>query len=660
MSRLRASLYNHLPFIIILPLLIIVMTWPTFVYVFDTETFWLPSKDKDIFFKLWDVWYGRQILAGKADFFYTDLQFYPQGLSLVYHQFVIPHMIAVGLLQLIMPLSNAYNLCFLLLLFANASATYLLLLLILRDKLICLFGASLVAASPYFRLGSTLPDLTLIATLPLAIYFLQRAIHENRLSFAAVSGLAAGATVFIGMYIFICILLTLGMLGLYFALSRWKERRFWTIIAILLCALGAASMIRIGPMIADRESLNVALDKDTGFDASNDLLGYVVLSHNPITFPFVKDLSDMPASDTLDREYLGLLPLILIIAGLASRSHRRPMLPWLVMLAVFLLLGLGDTLTFNRQNYPDIVLPLRALDQLFPALFRPFWNARHFQIGAVLPLAVLSCYGLCAVAKRAPPGRALWVVMALVALVAVDYFAPREGSVIAKGQTKFIKWLATEEQAPIRLINLPMGRATSKYYSFLQSVGGYPHVHGAANRTLRESYSYIDANPVLRAWRNYKSFFCFPSSAKTFNDALEQLITDGFTHVVLHEPLKFSKVVPLLFPHTLPAYKDDFAYVYRLPDMRDICQHTAMLSSHVFPQLDGLLPPSTVRAGDEASVLSIHPAADAVGGLEEFYRLIQETSPVLRLLTVDDIAPPPSGSGEAKANWSARWLTTAS
>ena len=41
MSRLPRALRNHLHFIIIVPLLIIVMTWPTFERVFDTDRVWI-------------------------------------------------------------------------------------------------------------------------------------------------------------------------------------------------------------------------------------------------------------------------------------------------------------------------------------------------------------------------------------------------------------------------------------------------------------------------------------------------------------------------------------------------------------------------------------------------------------------------------------------
>lgn len=648
MSLLRAC-RSHIHFFVIAPLLIIVMTWPTLVYVFDADTFWLPDSGKDLLKSFWEVWHWRQFLAGKTDLLYTDFQFYPQGLSLVYYQFSVPYMFVAGILQTAMPASNAYNLYVLLMLFANAAATYLLLLYIFRDKWLSLFGAALVAASPFYRLSLLLPDLSLIATLSLSVYFLKRSIDENRLSFAALAGLLAGATVFIGMYIFVCIVLTLGLLALYFARSRWRQRRFWRHIALLLAVLAAVSMLRVGPMIADRDSLAQALDKDEAGYGSSDLLGTLILPQNPITFPLAQNLPGVPEAKSFGRAYVGVIPLILTIAGLASRRHRRLMRPWLVMLTVFLALGLGESLTFKGENYPNIVLPLRALKQLFPALFRPFWNAQHFQIGALIPLAALACYGLDAVARPLRSGRAAPLVLTLVVLLALEYFTPLNPRVIDESQFRFIEWLEQEEQDPIRLINLPMRLAPLGYYSFFQSFTGYVQVGGVSNRPLAEIYSYLDGNPLLRAWRANQNYFCFPASAKTFDQALAQLLADGFTHIVLHDPLTYSKQIPVIFPHTRPAYKDDYVHVYPLADMRDACQHSAFLSDDVFPQLYAQLPPSTLRLGDEVTVLSIHPAADAAAAAQTFYQRIQETPPVLHLLTTADIHDSDADAGEGES-----------
>ena len=74
------------------------------------------------------------------------------------------------------------------------------------------------------------------------------------------------------------------------------------------------------------------------------------------------------------------------------------MLPWLMLIAPFLLLRLGSVLTINGLQ-TGILLPKHYLDKAFPAVFEAFHATDLFQAGALLPLAVLSCYGLIAILK---------------------------------------------------------------------------------------------------------------------------------------------------------------------------------------------------------------------------------------------------------------------
>lgn len=54
MVKLRIILRDHLHFILVVTLLTLVMTWPTIVYVFRTDVFWLPTGDStDIFIHMW-------------------------------------------------------------------------------------------------------------------------------------------------------------------------------------------------------------------------------------------------------------------------------------------------------------------------------------------------------------------------------------------------------------------------------------------------------------------------------------------------------------------------------------------------------------------------------------------------------------------------------
>ena len=83
LDRLRGRLREHRHFVIVLTLLTLAVTFPTIVQVFRTDIFWHPGGEHaDSFIKLWDLWYGNLFLSGQADRFYTDLMFYPDGVSL--------------------------------------------------------------------------------------------------------------------------------------------------------------------------------------------------------------------------------------------------------------------------------------------------------------------------------------------------------------------------------------------------------------------------------------------------------------------------------------------------------------------------------------------------------------------------------------------------
>ena len=171
MTGIKDLVRNHWHFLLVVSILIVVMTWPTILYVFKTDVFWLPTGRGDLFMKFWDSWYGASVFTGNAEFYFTDRLFYPDGLSLVYHNFSIPHMFAFMALQVILPAANAYNLCYLLIIFATALSAYIYLLYLFSDKWVSLFGALVFGMSGYVVGRTSQPDVAFIATLPLTLYF---------------------------------------------------------------------------------------------------------------------------------------------------------------------------------------------------------------------------------------------------------------------------------------------------------------------------------------------------------------------------------------------------------------------------------------------------------------------------------------------------------
>lgn len=92
---MRSAIRKHMHFILVTAFLVVVMTFPTIIYVFNADAFWLPAKHCcDALQKLWDAWYVKQIFTAQADLLFTDRIFYPDGASLTYHPLFLLHGIA--------------------------------------------------------------------------------------------------------------------------------------------------------------------------------------------------------------------------------------------------------------------------------------------------------------------------------------------------------------------------------------------------------------------------------------------------------------------------------------------------------------------------------------------------------------------------------------
>jgi len=607
MTRLRTILRNHLPFIIILPLLIIVMTWPTILHIFDTDTIAFPTRNYDVWQKLWDVWHGGQFLAGRASFYHSDAMFYPVGISLAYENFSLLHMLSVGLLSAVLPPANAYNLTYLLIVFAVALSAYVYLNYLFRDRWLAALGATVFGLSQHVIAHAAHPDVNLIVSLPLTAYFFQRAITEERLKYLIVCGLIVGLTAFLSLYIFVCALITLALFILCYAFDRWNDARFWRWMLLLCLVIALASAGRILPMIADAEELADALGKNTTQETGTDMLSYFVNYRHPVTTPLLKMLFG-PGSPFYEphTSYLGYLPLALIIIGLFKPGSRRVMLPWLALALPFLLLRLGSVLQVDGEQFSHIVLPKSLLADLLPAIFGPFHATDHFQMGLLLPLAVMTCYGLKSVLASRPANQRALITFAVIAVIAFEYYESTAVRVMPEGQFAFIHWLRGEgfDQEP-RLINLPLGRQPAKLYGFYQTLTGFPQVEGLTGRTPPSAYAYIDGNYLLRAWRGGDGVHCFPPHQSTYIAGLDQLQSDGFTHIIWHHRLGEDAAIASSFVDAQYAYSDDYVSVYRLDDLRRSCDLPATVNPSLLEPLRSLESSPAIIPQEGSAILSI-------------------------------------------------------
>ena len=584
MRNLPRALREHLPVIAVVTLLTLAMTFPTIVYVFRTDVFWLPTgKDHDVFVKLWDVWYGGQVLTGKADRFHTDLIYYPKGVSLVNHPIFLAHSIVVSALQAFLPLSNAYNLAFLLIVSSSAGSAYLYIHWLFKDKWIALFGAVVFGFSPQVTGHPAWPDISWIAPLPLVLYCAHRGVRERRALLVILAGLLTGMTSESHLYFFVIVVMTLGLVLGAMCASRWRDGVFWRQTVLLIAAVAISSAWRVIPVLQHPDALDTALGYYGEGERLNDIMSFFVNPRHPILGPLGGGILQTPAYGFKHHfskiSYLGFLPLLLIAIGFYGGTTRRKMLPWLGLGLVFVFLHLGSTLYINGIAYENIKLPKHYLNQLLPPVFAAYHRTNYFMAGICLPLAVLACFGLASLKERIPSLARPRMILALALIVAFEYYLPPQeapvdpitGQPFSQERLAFLDWLKGEETDEIRLINLPFERNNAKVYLLYQSLSGFPQTEGGISRPPPGAYDYIRENSLLNAWYNHRPSNCVISAREVYKASVTRLLDDGFSHIVFHHGFYFWQNILESFRYLEPAYRDDYVSIYRLGDALQSC-----------------------------------------------------------------------------------------
>ena len=625
---MRSIIRNHIHVILVATILLLVMTYPTIKYVLRTDVFWLPEdKCCDVFISFWDFWYSQLIVTGQADRMYTNMIFYPQGVALTYQPMFFPYGILISALQSVMPLSNAFSFGYLLIIYTSAIAAYVYLNWLFEDKWLALLGAVIFGFSPQIVGTQSWHFVAWLAPTPLILYGVHRGVRERRASLIVFAGVFAGLTTELTIYNSVCIFIALGFFIFALAVSRWRDRVFWRHVVLLVAAVILASAWRVIPMLQDGEQVDRA-GRGGYTDIQNDLISLFVNSKHPVLGPLAKDILQISENAKYSKSsYIGLLPIALICFGLFDRRRRRQILPWLCLLLAFLILSLGSTLSVNGTVFENIKLPKHLLNQLLPSLFVTYNRPSLFMSGAWLPLAVASCMGLAALLDRIPKKARSILVLALIAIVAFEYYIPVADSpypdwadYVAEHRLAFLDWLDEEEESEIRLINLPFGYHNSMKYSWFQSLSGYPQTEGAISRSPRSAYNYISANFLTGAWFGVRPIHCDMTEKEDFLSGLAQLEEDGFSHVVYHRDLHYAGAISESFRGITPAYNDPFVSIYRLSDLRAGCPEAPGIRHQFTGAYAEILRNTSILDTRDAALVLFPPTAQASDHFRRYLR----------------------------------------
>ena len=647
MPRLLNALREHRHVFIVVILLTLATTFPTIVYVFKTDVFWHPAGTSlDVYIKMWDDWYGNQVLMGQADRYYTDLMFFPEGLSLASHPLFLPHSIVVNALQILLPFSNAFSLTYLLIIALCAFSAYAYLEWLFIDKWIALLGAVVVGFSPHVVGHPNHPDSAFIATIPAAIYCIHRGIYENRRVLVALAGLLTGITTVVILYVYVCLLFTLGFYVFALAIARWRDKRFWLNVMLLMAIIALSSYWRVYPLVANSESLASAANWHGHEEIHTDAISYFVNHNNPFLDRLFSSISSDVARNKLSsNSYLGYLPLLLISVGMLTTFTRRKMAPWVFLCALFLILRLGSYLVVNGAAFDYILLPKYYLNQLLPAVFNSFWEADHFMMGALLPFSVLVCYGLIALQKRFPLAARPGFVLALIIIVGFEYHIPVEterifpegDGAISNERLAFLDWLDKEDD-DVRLINLPMGRRNSKIYNLYQALSGFPHAEGAISRTPESAFDYIRANLLLNNWYEKLPISCESVDRDVYLTGLAQLEEDGFSHVVYHLGFKYAEAIKDSFREAEPSYADEYVWIFNLKDFRDSCTNELSVRFGFTDAYAGTLQEHLIFDERRGTVVVFPPTMQANDHFMRYLRHFSQLNQDVITITTDEYA----------------------
>ena len=542
----------------------IVMTWPL-IRQLNSH---LPGPGDDLLVHYWNGWWIKQVLMHGGNPYHTDLIFYPQGVSLVYHN------ISWANIALWLPLERmvggitAFNLVYMLNLTLCGVGMYALVHYLTNSTGAAFIAGLIYAFWPYRIFEVDHPNLIVTQWLPLFLLYLIRVVREERKIRHAV--IAAIFLILTGYARWQLLVFAAIVAGLYALYSLWFERQHWNSRVVVAFAIAVVISVAVMapplyPIMQDQLAGGHpgALFVGTKVPKQTDLLAYVVPPHNHLFGGLFKGLGYAAAFERAwySNAYLGCVVVLLIIAG-ASKAGRMVWF-WAGLALVTWLLALGPALRFNGLIYPNVSLPYTWVENLLP--IRMMRAPRRFNILLALPIAAMAGYGVLVLRDRMRRlnskrlfSIALFILLAL--LVCLDYLQVPVQT-FSTETSPFYRSLAAEPDQ-FALLNLPTGRTKSGYYMLCQTIHGQPIVEGSVARPPQEAREFVDHSPFLAYLEENRV------TDPTLPDVSRQLsilAEVDIRYIVLHRryafPWEIADWRAYLAYH--PIYKDRFITVYR-------------------------------------------------------------------------------------------------
>ena len=606
-SRRRTALV-----LLLYALLTVLLTWP----IAGRLGTYIPASDGDAWVHLWTFDWIKQALTQGLDPYFTDLLFYPDGVSLAFHNIAWVHIAAWLPLQALVGPDIAYSLIFLVGFTLNGFATYLLAREISGSELAAFVGGLIVAFWPYTLSHHNHPNLILIAWIPLALLYLKRLFDRQRFRdalfaalFIALIGLTRWQLLVMGGF----------LIGAYVIYRLVVDKRARTPrILGLLATVGVLALLIMSPLLApvvsaqltrlDPESLFV--DEELG---QTDLLAYLVPNrYHPLWGEGAFQLTENFTVNKVFVPFLGFTTLLLALYGTITTWPQSRF--WLLAAILYVILALGPDLQVNGRVF-HIPMPYELVEDTF--FIQIIRRPDRLNVLLSIPIAILSTLGIATLLQSKAmtrmvslPGRvgSRWAPIGLVTLLALLILAEYivEYPTFPLTIPEWYEELA-EEPGEFGVLGIPISpRATpDKAFMFYQRVHGKPIVEGHVSRPPGDAFDFIEQVPLLQGLRSVEISTPDPALINV-SEQLRQLAKANIRYLILHKAFLSVKEVDSWKSWLVqePLHEDDDLVVYRTdPRMgRDF-----VLADRLSYAADGRVEVGLIRAS--VSPTEITPAS---------------------------------------------------
>ena len=484
----------------------VLMTWPLAAELGAV----LPGPSDDALLHYWNGWYVGDALAGGRSPFQTDLLFFPDGVSMAYHNLAWLNILPWLLLRQFMSGIVAYNLVLLLHLAAAGFAAYLLAHHLTGQRAVALVAGVIYLAWPFRLTQLDHPNLISTLFVPLFFLFLMRLLEKRRRREMVAAGLCLALVGYTRWQLLIpvAVLILLFLVGFY---RRWlTDRRLLGLLAgtalLSILLLTPAISLLVTEQYRSEAGSDDLLRSGEETSMATDLMAYVTPSPDhflwgrwtePIYDRFYPDRSGARRFSA----YIGWSVLLLALLGVWQNGRRA--VPWLLMAAGMILLALGATLRINGHFYPEIPTLFSLSEPLL--IFRLIRVPDRFNIFLALPTAMLAAYGAASLLRTLvrDPRRAGFLTAALLLLVLLDY---GQMPIPSRATAISAVYAGLEGEAEGALLELPINTLRAKEYMFAQQIHQRPLLFGHVSRLPAGAFSFIDGHPLLRELRRVDEF----------------------------------------------------------------------------------------------------------------------------------------------------------